>query len=484
MAITISDTQPRVQYTASAGQTSFTVPFEFFANADLEVFNGTSLLSFSASPSSASQYSVTGAGVTGGGSITLGGSGAALNDIITISRDVAIERTTDFPTSGAFQIASLNEELDKLVAMIQQVETETKYSPKFSKTTNVGFDIAFPTPVANKVINFNSSGNGLEAVHSITDIQTVAGSIANIDTVGASISNVNAVAGNASNINTVAGSIANVNTLAGISGLSTLAANSANVTTAATNIASINTNATNISAIQNASANADSAAASASAAAASAASAQASAGGGAVKITSNDTAQDVLNTKLLVSGGLTKTVNNPGGNESLTLTAQAAEVYGFKKSFVTGTYNILVTVQSVDGANKYFIDGVQQDVLYLYEGNTYIFTHPSAHPLRFSTDSGNSSAYNTGVTVNSSTQVTIVVASGSPTLYYYCSNHANMGGVAYTPVGANNNLQVQTTNGGANNITNAEFNSFTDVIYGAGGMTWSINTDGELRVTI
>ena len=59
-----------------------------------------------------------------------------------------------------------------------------------------------------------------------------------------------------------------------------------------------------------------------------------------------------------------------------------------------------------------------------------------------------------------------------------------MGGVAYTPVGANNNLQVQTTNGGANNITNAEFNSFTDVIYGAGGMTWSINTDGELRVTI
>ena len=290
MAITISDTQPRVQYTATAGQTSFTVPFEFFANADLEVFNGTSLLSFSASPSSASQYSVTGAGVSGGGSITLGGSGAALNDVITISRDVAIERTTDFPTSGAFQIASLNTELDKLVAMIQQVETETKYSPKFSKTTNIGFNIAFPTPVANKVINFNSSGNGLEAVHSITDIQTVAGSIANIDAVGASISNVNSVAGNASNINTVAGSIANVNTLAVISGLSTLAANSANVTTAATNISSINTNATNISAIQNASANANSAAASASAAAASAASAQASAGGGAIKVTSNDTA--------------------------------------------------------------------------------------------------------------------------------------------------------------------------------------------------
>ena len=37
MAITISDTEPRVQYTATAGQVSFSVPFEFFDNADLVV---------------------------------------------------------------------------------------------------------------------------------------------------------------------------------------------------------------------------------------------------------------------------------------------------------------------------------------------------------------------------------------------------------------------------------------------------------------
>ena len=44
MAIIISDTEPRVQYTATAGQTSFTVGFEFFDNADLKVFNGTTQL--------------------------------------------------------------------------------------------------------------------------------------------------------------------------------------------------------------------------------------------------------------------------------------------------------------------------------------------------------------------------------------------------------------------------------------------------------
>ena len=130
MAITISDTEPRIQYTATGGQTSFTVPFAFFANADLQVFNGTSQLSFNASPTNATQYSVTGAGVSGGGSITLGSPGATVNDVITIVREVAIERTTDFPTSGAFQIDSLNTELDKIIAMAQQLERDLKIISK------------------------------------------------------------------------------------------------------------------------------------------------------------------------------------------------------------------------------------------------------------------------------------------------------------------------------------------------------------------
>ena len=139
MAITISDTEPRVQYTATAGQTTFSVPFEFFTVSDIKVFNGTSELTYNASPSSASQYSVSGAGVSGGGSITLGG-GATLNDVITIYRDLAIARSTDFPTSGAFQIESLNTELDKIIAMCQQLERDLKFSPKAAATTSNTYD--------------------------------------------------------------------------------------------------------------------------------------------------------------------------------------------------------------------------------------------------------------------------------------------------------------------------------------------------------
>ena len=162
MAINISDVEPRVQYTATAGQTSFTVGFEFFTNADLKVFNGATQLSFAASPSDATEYSVTGAGVTGGGSITLGSPGATVNDVITISRDIAIARSTDFPTSGAFQIASLNDELDKITAMAQQLERDLKFSPRASATTSSSFNLTFPDMVAGKVLSANSGGTGLE----------------------------------------------------------------------------------------------------------------------------------------------------------------------------------------------------------------------------------------------------------------------------------------------------------------------------------
>ena len=111
---------------------------------------------------------------------------------------------------------------------------------------------------------------------------------------------------------------------------------------------------------------------------------------------------------------------------------------------VTRTFT--VTVVSTDSGNKYYIDGVQQATLELVEGATFRFDQSDnsndGHPLRFSTTSGGShsggSEYTTGVTTNgtpgsSGAYTQIQVASDAPTLYYYCTNHAGMGGQANTP---------------------------------------------------
>ena len=111
---------------------------------------------------------------------------------------------------------------------------------------------------------------------------------------------------------------------------------------------------------------------------------------------------------------------------------------------IAATYT--VTVQSYLGANKYYINGVRQDTVSLTEGNTFRFDQSdssnSGHPLRFSTTSGGThsggSQYTTGVTTSgtpgsSGAYTQITVASGAPTLYYYCTNHSGMGGQANTP---------------------------------------------------
>jgi len=188
-----------------------------------------------------------------------------------------------------------------------------------------------------------------------------------------------------------------------------------------------------------------------------------------------------------VSAGNVIKVNDAGNAWELG-NASSAEVYGFEKYYNPSTLVRTVTVQSVSGSNKYFIDGVQQDTLELYEGNTYVFNYPSGHPFKFSTTSNGTHAsgseYTTGVTHNSSTQVTIVVAASAPTLYYYCSSHSGMGGTANTPTPANNSLRYITTNQGQDNITESQYANFGDVIFSASGFVFSINSNGKLITTI
>ena len=108
-----------------------------------------------------------------------------------------------------------------------------------------------------------------------------------------------------------------------------------------------------------------------------------------------------------------------------------------------GTYTI--TVVNSGSGNKYAINGVEVDVLNLYEGATYKFDQSSGtnagHPFRFSTTADGTHAggseYTTGVTTSGTpgsagAYTQIILASGAPTLYYYCSVHSGMGGTAFT----------------------------------------------------
>tara|TARA_R110000751_G_scaffold304300_1_gene419685 strand:- start:7 stop:1293 length:1287 start_codon:yes stop_codon:yes gene_type:complete len=99
-----------------------------------------------------------------------------------------------------------------------------------------------------------------------------------------------------------------------------------------------------------------------------------------------------------------------------------------------------VTVSNPGSGNKFFINGVQQATVELAYGATYRFDQSDSsnatHPLRFSSDSGESTPYTTGVTINGTqgnvgayTQIVVDNSAPSP-IYYHCHTHAGMGGSA------------------------------------------------------
>ena len=63
---------------------------------------------------------------------------------------------------------------------------------------------------------------------------------------------------------------------------------------------------------------------------------------------------------------------------------------------------------------------------------------------------------------------------------------ANITGRAevYGFTGIGSNLQVTTTNAGADNITAAQYDAFEQVLFAPSGITFSINNNGNLIATI
>ena len=267
MTINLSDNSPRISYTVASGvpQSSFTVPFEFFEEGDVNVYVDGVLKTIT------TDYTVTG-GSGSTGSIAMAVVGASGGSIVVITRSIPLERTTDFPTSGPFDVTSLNEELDRITAINADLNDEVNRSLRLTDA-DAAANLTLPTVAsrAGKVLAFDATTGDLVNGPSTAGVTTVAAAAADIatladiqdgtvatnaitataaiasdvTTVSGIANNVTTTAGNTANINTVAGNTTNINTVAGInSDVTTVSGISANVTTAAGISADITTVAT------------------------------------------------------------------------------------------------------------------------------------------------------------------------------------------------------------------------------------------------
>lgn len=148
--IVIGDIRPRIQYTADGTQQDFTYPFPIFAAADLKVYL--------ADAPQAAGFAVSGAGQSAGGSVHFDAPPAA-GTRVTLVRALAIARTSDFQEGGAFRAKTLNDELDRQTAFIQEVGERIERAIVAAPTESAA-PLVLPPPVerAGALLGFDAAG--------------------------------------------------------------------------------------------------------------------------------------------------------------------------------------------------------------------------------------------------------------------------------------------------------------------------------------
>jgi hypothetical protein len=152
MTIDISNNNPRISYSVASRvtQTTFTIPFEFFDDSDLNVYVDGILKTIT------SDYTVTGGdGSTGRLIMTVVGPAT-----VVLTRDTTIERVTDFTAGIDINRAALNTQLDTLTAIAADVRDRTDLSIHV-EDLEVGTNLTLPSIAdrANKIIQFDTDGS-------------------------------------------------------------------------------------------------------------------------------------------------------------------------------------------------------------------------------------------------------------------------------------------------------------------------------------
>ena len=148
--IRIGDVAPRVQYAADGAQTVFTYPFPIFDAEDLEV-----LVAGQPSPPG---HAIQGAGKTEGGYVVFD-TPLIAGATVTLRRRVKIERVTDYQPNGLLRANTLNDELDRQVAAMQDLREELTGTIHLDPSeSSGGTTLPLRGVRANQLMGFDSIG--------------------------------------------------------------------------------------------------------------------------------------------------------------------------------------------------------------------------------------------------------------------------------------------------------------------------------------
>jgi hypothetical protein len=146
-------TTPYIQYVATSLQTVFPYPFPITQDSDLVVVvNGVTLATDSG-------YTLSGQGNDTGGNLTFA-VGQTAGVIVTLYRDIPIERLTQIAQNSGFSSTVFNAEFNNIYLIMQQIQAQFAQVLQVPNTNNpVPTVLLTPAQYANKYLSFDANGN-------------------------------------------------------------------------------------------------------------------------------------------------------------------------------------------------------------------------------------------------------------------------------------------------------------------------------------
>lgn len=161
--MTITILPSRNEYTATAAQTVFNYTFKIFAATDLNVFVTPDGQVANDSTDQTTAFSVTGVGSEDGGTITLV-TPSTVDDLVTIVSDIPESRTTDYQFNGDFIPDTVNDDFDRVVSLVKQIDEKTNRSLISQESQQGSKPLTLPEVLALNFLRWKADLSGLENV--------------------------------------------------------------------------------------------------------------------------------------------------------------------------------------------------------------------------------------------------------------------------------------------------------------------------------
>ena len=140
--------------------TSFAFPFIFQADEDLKVRLTDKTTEVDTLQTIVTHYTVTGAGVPGGGSVEFGTPPTA-NDRVTIINNAEPIQPNDFNNTARFDVDIMEGNLDKLTLQDQTLREKLSRALLFPPGTTLS-DLEMPLPASDLLLGWNTAADALE----------------------------------------------------------------------------------------------------------------------------------------------------------------------------------------------------------------------------------------------------------------------------------------------------------------------------------